>query len=87
MVRISVSGSQFNAIVHRFIQLLLASYVAFRGLHRDMPEQKLNLLQLSTRVVAQACTAPTQIVWGESVDPGALGTFLYDVPHNILRHT
>jgi len=52
MVRTGLSGSQFNAIVHRFIQLLLASYVAFRGLYRDMPEQKLNLLQLSTRFVA-----------------------------------
>ena len=38
MVRAGLSGSQFNPIVHRFIQLLLAPDVAFRGLHRDMPE-------------------------------------------------
>jgi hypothetical protein len=38
MVRTGLSRSKLNPIVHRFIQLLLASYVAFRGLHRDMPE-------------------------------------------------
>ena len=38
MVRAGLSGSQFNPIIHRCIQLLLAPYVAFRGLHRDMPE-------------------------------------------------
>jgi hypothetical protein len=38
MPRSGLSCSQFNTIVHRFIQLLLAPYVAFRSLHRDMPE-------------------------------------------------
>jgi hypothetical protein len=52
-----------------------------------VPQEKLNLFQLSSRAVTKARTATTQIVWGESVDPGALCTFLYDVPHNVLRQT
>jgi len=52
-----------------------------------MPKEKLNLFQLSTCTVAQTGTATAQVVWGEPVDPGTLRTFLYDVPHNILRHT
>jgi len=47
-----LSCSQFNTIVHRFIQLLLAPYIAFRSLHRDMSGEKLDLLQLSSCAVA-----------------------------------
>jgi hypothetical protein len=52
-----------------------------------MPQEKLNLFQLSACAVAKARTATPQIVWGESVDSGTLCTFLYDIPHNILGYS
>jgi hypothetical protein len=52
-----------------------------------MPWEKLNLFQLSTCTMAQAGTATAQIVWGEPVDPGTQGTFLYDIPDNILSYS
>ena len=52
-----------------------------------MPQEKLNLFQLSTRTVAQTCAGTAQIVWGESADPGTLCTFLYDIPDNILGYS
>jgi hypothetical protein len=44
--------SEVEKVVHRMPQILSAAEIAFRGLHRSMPEQELNLLQLTTTVVA-----------------------------------
>ena len=37
-----------NAVINGALDLLLATQVALCGLHRDMPEQKLDLFELST---------------------------------------
>src|ERR1019366_5708781 len=41
--------SEIKKIVHRMSQILFAAEIAFRRLHRCMPQQELNLLQLATR--------------------------------------
>ena len=40
--------SEIKKIVHRMSQILFAAEIAFRRLHRRMPQQELNLLQLAT---------------------------------------
>src|SRR5215469_951382 len=56
--------SEVEKIVHRMPEILFAAEVAFRGLDRCMSEQELNLLKLTTTVVAQLRTRPAQVVRG-----------------------
>jgi hypothetical protein len=44
--------SEVEKIVHWMPEILFATEIAFRGLHRCMPEQELNLLQLTTAIMA-----------------------------------
>ena len=44
-------GSEIKKVVHWMAEILFATEIAFRGLDRCMPEQKLNLLQLATVTV------------------------------------
>jgi hypothetical protein len=42
------SGFDAKPIFHSHSQSLLAANVTFRSLHRDMPQKKLDLLELAT---------------------------------------
>jgi hypothetical protein len=55
---IGVEGEQ---VVHRMSEILLASQVTLGRLHRGVPEQELNLLQLTTAAVAQLRTSSPQV--------------------------
>ena len=59
--------SEVEKIVHRMPEILFAAEIAFRGLHRCMPEQELNLLQFTTAVVAQLRTRQPQVVRGNAL--------------------
>src|SRR5579864_1870965 len=52
---------EVKQIVYRMPEILFAAEIAFRGLHRCVPQQKLNLLQLTTAVVTQLRAGPTQV--------------------------
>jgi len=56
--------SEVEKIVHRMSQILFAAEIVFGGLDRDMPEQELNLLQLTTPIMAELRTGSPQIVRG-----------------------
>jgi hypothetical protein len=53
------SRTDFDSVVDRFAQLLLASDVAFVGLDRNVPKKKLDLLWFSTCAMAQTRTTAT----------------------------
>ena len=44
--------SEVKNIVHWMPEILFAAEIAFRCLHRCMPQQKLNLLKLTAAIVA-----------------------------------
>ena len=48
-----------ETIVDSVPKSLLAAQIWLRRLNTDMPEQKLNLLQLAAGFVAEPCTSPT----------------------------
>jgi len=50
--------SEIEKIVHWMPEILFAAEIAFRGLLRCMPEQELNLLQLTTAIMAQLRAGP-----------------------------
>src|SRR5215469_12279466 len=69
--------SEFNPVVHCLDQLLPADDVALGRLHRSVPEQELDLLDLSPCRMAQPSAAPPQIVWGQFFDPSTFRTVLH----------
>ena len=54
--------SEVEKIVHGMAEILLAAEITFRGLNRGVPQQELNLLQLSSAVVTQLRTGPPEIM-------------------------
>jgi hypothetical protein len=50
-------------------------------------EQELDLLQLASGGVTQACTGPTKEVWGDSRQAELCGIFLHDMPDDLFCHT
>jgi hypothetical protein len=59
--------SEIEKIIHWMAEILLAAEIAFRGLDRCVAEQELNLLKLTTAVVAQLRTSPPQVVRGNAL--------------------
>jgi hypothetical protein len=59
--------SEIEKIIHWMPEILLAAEIAFRGLDRCVTEQELNLLKLTTAVVAQLRTSPPQVVRGNAL--------------------
>ena len=51
--------SKRETVIHRVTKVLLAAKIALRRLHRDMPQKKLDLFQLSSGRMAEAGTATT----------------------------
>jgi hypothetical protein len=47
-----------DVIVNRIPETLFAPQVSHGRLDGDVPEQKLNLLQFTARLMAQPCTGP-----------------------------
>ena len=54
--------SEVEKIVHWMPEILLAAEIALGRLDRCMPEQELNLLQLTAPVVAQFRAGPAEVV-------------------------
>jgi hypothetical protein len=50
--------SEVKKVVYRMAEILFAAEIPFRGLDRCMPQQELNLLQLTTTVVTQLRACP-----------------------------
>jgi hypothetical protein len=59
--------SEVEKIVYWMSQILLAAEIVFGGLDRDMPEQELDLLQLTTPIMAELRTRSPQIMRGDVV--------------------
>jgi len=66
-------------------EILFATEIAFRCLHRCVAQQELNLLQLASAAVAQLRTGSPQIVRRDMFQARSLAAVLHHVPHDILR--
>ena len=72
-------------VVDGMAQSLLAAEVAFRGLHRNVAQQELDLFEFPSCFMAQPCAAPPAVVGREWLNPATLGAGLHDVPDDFLR--
>jgi hypothetical protein len=59
--------ARFNSdlVVYGLSQSLFASKILFRGLNRDVAEQKLDLFQLAPGAVAETSTRPSKVMGRE----------------------
>jgi hypothetical protein len=78
--------SEVEEVIHRMAKILFTSEIAFRGLHRSMSQQELNLLQFPTAIMAQLRAGSPQIMRGNVLQPGLLATSADHVPDNVLRN-
>ena len=58
-----LAGLDTELIIYSMSESLFASQVFFCRLDRYMPEQKLNLLEFTSRIMAEAGARPPEIVW------------------------
>src|SRR5215469_3576645 len=77
--------SEIEKIVHRMPEILLAAKIALCGLNRCVPEQELNLLNLTAPVVTQFRTSSAQVVRCNMLQAHSFAAGSYHVPDNILR--
>jgi hypothetical protein len=76
-------GFDAKSAVYTYSQTLLAANIAFCGLHRDMPEEKLDLLKLASRIMAEPRTGPPDIrrkTWNVH----ARGSLVENVPDRLI---
>lgn len=50
------SGFDSKSVVYSYSQTLLAANIAFGGLHRDMPKEKLDLFKFASGIMAESRT-------------------------------
>ena len=74
-----------NAIIDGRTNSLFAAKIALRRLDGYVPQKKLNLIELTSRSVAQPSAGPTQIVRRQCGDAGRPCRFLHDVPNRFFR--
>jgi hypothetical protein len=77
-------GFDTKSVVYRYSQTLLAANIAFGGLHRDMPEKKLDLLELASRIMAEPRKGPLEIMRRETWNVHARGSLLDNVPDRLF---
>ena len=73
-----------DAIVDGSANSLFAAEITLGSLHRNMSEQELNLLQLTSCRVAELCARSPQVVRGETGKAGFRGIQLDHVPDDAL---
>jgi hypothetical protein len=83
----SRSGLDANTIIDGRSNPLLAAQVTFGRLHRNVPQEKLDLLQLASRCVTEPSTGPPQIVGRQLHHADASGGFLHNVLNGLDRHS
>jgi hypothetical protein len=77
-------GFDTKSVVYSYSQTLVAANIAFCGLHGDMPKEKLDLLKLSSRIMAEPCTGPPEIMRRETRNFYARGSLFDNVPDGLF---
>jgi hypothetical protein len=77
-------GFDAEFVVYRNSQTLPAANIAFGGLHRDVPEEKLDLLELASGIMAEPGTGPPEIMRREMRNVHGRGSLLDNVPYRFF---
>jgi hypothetical protein len=74
---------QADVIVDRIPESLFAPQVPFRRLHRNVSQQKLNLLQFPTSLMAQTGASPSEVMRGQRRDLTVFCFLLHHTPDDL----
>ena len=78
------AGFYTEFVVDRHSQALLAADIAFRGLHRYMPKEKLDLLKFASGIMAEPRAGPPEIMWREIRNVHGRGSLLDNVQDRLF---
>lgn len=76
-----------DPVVNRVSKMLLAAKISLGGLHGNVAEKKLDLVQIPTGIAAQPGTGSAKVMWCQIRNGCTLGAVLYNMPHDPLRYT
>jgi hypothetical protein len=82
----SLNRFNSNPIIDLTTYALLAAEILFCRLNGDIPEEKLDLFEFTTRCMAKPCARSAKVMRCQSFDSGLLGAIFDDVPDNPLRY-
>lgn len=71
-------GFKSDRIVHRILKALLAAQVALSSFDRNVSEEKLDLFELTSCLMAEASTCSAQIVWSKPCQAAVRRSFSDD---------
>jgi len=83
--RVSVQRRRLQAdvIVDRIPESLFATQVPFRRLHRNVPQQELNLLQFTASLMALAGASPSEVMRGQGRNLTCLRFLFHHAPDDL----
>ena len=81
-----VAGFDPELVIYSDSQFLFTTKVPLSCLYRNVPEQKLNLIQFAAGKMAQSCACPSEIMWREFVNARLARSIFHDFPQNLRRH-
>jgi len=84
--RNSGRGLDSDFVVYGRSNSLRAAEVSLCRLHRDVPEEELDLLQFAASGAAESGTASAEVMRREFADPSLFRELLNDVPGKLLGH-
>ena len=87
MVIVSLGEGNGKAVIDGFPELLLAPDVAFRRLHRSVPEKKLDLFKFATGTMTKSATSATKVMRCKVVHADPLCTLSHYSPDDTCRHS
>jgi hypothetical protein len=76
-----------KSIIDGFSEVLPASDVPFRGLHRRVAEKKLNLFEFASGLMAETGASATKIVGCKVVNADSLGVSPHGIPDYVGCHS
>jgi hypothetical protein len=86
VIRPLASRFDSDLVVHGDSQFLLTAEVMLGRLDGHMPEQELDLIELTASQMTEAGTCAPQIVRCQLIDSGCLSRFLDNFPEHFRRH-
>src|SRR3954470_16103437 len=77
--RVHGSGTvwiEADRVIHGILKTLLAAKIPFCGFDGNVSEEKLNLLEFTSCLMAESCTCPAQVMWSKACQT-AIGGSLF----------
>src|SRR6267142_3033761 len=83
---LEASQTRFDSdlVVDGLSQSLFTTEIFFCGLHRDVAQKELNLLQLAASTVTQSSTRSSKVMRREFQDPSLARVLFDDMPHHLF---